>query len=77
MKSPTLALLEESGVAPTRENYLNLAFMGNPPSRLDPEEEAQLPKALQDGVRDNDKALFEKSQKKVEQAAKEAEAKQK
>jgi hypothetical protein len=71
MKSPTLALLEEAGVPPTRENFLNLAFMGNAPNRLDAEEEAQLPRPLRDAHRENDRAIFDRSTKKIEQAAQE------
>lgn len=65
MKSPTQALLEESGAAPTRENFLNLAFLGAPPSHLDAEEEAQLPKPYQEHMRDNDTKLRESSVKKM------------
>ena len=42
MKSPTLALLEESGAPITRENFLNLAFLGDV-DELDAEEESELP----------------------------------
>lgn len=65
-KSPTQALLEESGEAPTRENYLNLAFLGNPPSHLHPEEEDQLPTPLQKQYREMDKGLRETAKKKQE-----------
>lgn len=68
MKSPTLALLEESGEEPTRENYLNLAFLGHPPSTLHPEEEDQLPVQLQKGYRDLDKSLRDRAQKKADAA---------
>jgi len=54
MKSPTLALMEEAGVEPTRRNFLNLAYLGNEPERLDPEEEAELPRPLQDWYRVED-----------------------
>ena len=44
----TVNLLKEYGVPVTRENYLMLAFAGNPPQEpLDGEIEAELPKELQ------------------------------
>jgi hypothetical protein len=58
-KSPTLALLEESGAAPTRDNFLDLASLGNPQQL-----EAELPAPFQEKIRDNDRRLFESSQKK-------------
>jgi hypothetical protein len=43
----TIRLLEEYGIPVTRENYLHLAFMGNPPPEpLDGEIEAELPEEL-------------------------------
>ena len=74
-KSPTLALLEESGAAPTRDNFLNLASLGNP-QQLDAEEEAELPAPFQEKIRDNDRRLFESSQKKNFIAMKSPHAKQ-
>ena len=41
-------LLEKAGVPLTRENYLNMAYLGNPPKELEAEQEAELPKELQD-----------------------------
>ena len=32
----------------TRDNYLQIAYMGNPPEELDAEDEAELPEELQD-----------------------------
>ena len=43
MIDPTLALMKAYKAPLTRENYLNWAFNGNPPSTLDAEEEMQLP----------------------------------
>ena len=44
----TVRLLEQYGIPVTRENYLRLAFAGNPPEEpLDGEIEAELPKELQ------------------------------
>lgn len=46
-KDGTLETLEELGLPLTRENYLMLGFMGDPPEELDGEIEAMLP----DGIR--------------------------
>ena len=62
-KSPTLALLEEAGAAPTRDNFLNLASLGKS-QQLDAEEEAELPVPFQETIRENDRRLFESAQKK-------------
>lgn len=44
----TVKILESLGIPVTRENYLMLAFAGNPPEEpLDGELEAELPKELQ------------------------------
>ena len=44
---PTLQMLKEYGLPVTRENYLYVAFMGNPPEEpLDGEIEASLPPEL-------------------------------
>ncbi len=43
------AVIEEMikrGVPLTRDNYLDFAYLGNPPDELDAEEESQIPKAL-------------------------------
>jgi hypothetical protein len=44
----TIRLLEEYGIPVTRENYLNLAFAGNPPQELDAEVEAEIPDTFED-----------------------------
>jgi len=41
-------LLKKARVPVTRENYLNMAYLGNPPKELEAEQEAELPKELQD-----------------------------
>lgn len=41
--SPTLALLKESGESLTREEFLNLYFLGDVPDTIDPEIEAEFP----------------------------------
>jgi hypothetical protein len=46
--------MEEARVEPTRRNFLNLAYLGNEPEELDPEEEAELPRPLQDWYRVED-----------------------
>ena len=35
--------MKESGIPMTRENYLALAYFGNPPEHLTAEQEAELP----------------------------------
>ena len=72
MESPTLALLRESGEEPTRDNYLQLAFLGKPPKKLHPEDEAELPKPFQKGFTDLDTSLRDKSKKKKDKAAAES-----
>jgi hypothetical protein len=39
--------LKQHNIPVTRENYLDIAYMGNPPDVLDAEEEADLPEELQ------------------------------
>lgn len=39
----TLEYMKKNNVPLTRENYLDYAYLGNPPEALDAEEEAQLP----------------------------------
>jgi hypothetical protein len=41
--SPTLAWLSESDEPATREDFLNLYFMGDVPDTIDPEDEASFP----------------------------------
>jgi hypothetical protein len=42
-----LEFMEEHKIAPTRQNYLDIAFFGNPPEELDAEEEMALPEQFQ------------------------------
>ena len=42
-----LDFMKRNEIAETRENYLEIAFMGTPPEELDAEEEAELPLRLQ------------------------------
>lgn len=39
--------MKKLGVAHTRENYLDLAYMGAPPAKLTAEEEEHLPEEFQ------------------------------
>jgi len=43
-----LAMMKTHRIPMTRENYLALAYLGHPPAELDHEEEAELPKTLQE-----------------------------
>jgi hypothetical protein len=38
-----LELMKRHNIPESRENYLSLAYMGNPPAKLSAEEEFQLP----------------------------------
>jgi hypothetical protein len=42
-----LEYMKQHNIPVTRENYLDIAYMGNPPDVLDAEEEADLPEELQ------------------------------
>ncbi len=41
--NPMIAVLKHYGSPVNREEYINTAYMGKPPSKLDPESEAELP----------------------------------
>ena len=43
MSNLMIAILKHYGSPVNREEYINTAYMGKPPSRLDPESEAELP----------------------------------
>jgi hypothetical protein len=43
MDNPMIAVLKHYGAPLTRQEYLNTAYMGKPPAKLDPESEAELP----------------------------------
>ena len=43
---PIIELLDEYGIPVNRENYLNLAYLGDPPEELGAEEELTLPEQL-------------------------------
>jgi hypothetical protein len=42
-----LKFMNEHKIPLTRENYLEIAYMGTPPTELDAEEEAELPEQFQ------------------------------
>ena len=44
---PVSTWLIEHGYKVTRKNWLQIAYMGDPPEELEPEEEAELPEELQ------------------------------
>jgi hypothetical protein len=48
MSDIVLDKMKQLGVKPTRENYLDFAYLGTPPEKLSAEEEAMLPKGLTD-----------------------------
>lgn len=43
-----LDLMKQMGVEPTRENYIDCAYLGTPPDPWTPEDESELPDNLQD-----------------------------
>jgi hypothetical protein len=47
MANHTVEYMKKNGVPLTRENYLDYAYLGNPPAQLSAEEEAELPEGLQ------------------------------
>src|SRR5262249_8125569 len=42
-----LAFMKQHDIPLTRENYLDVAYLGNPPEELSAEEEAELPEEFQ------------------------------
>jgi hypothetical protein len=52
MEDPVEALMKLAGVAPTRQNYLDLAYLGKVLEELSAEEEAMLPKRYQSRTRE-------------------------
>jgi hypothetical protein len=53
MSDIVLDKMKQLGVKPTRENYLDFAYLGTPPEKLSAEEEAMLPK-LENEREEND-----------------------
>jgi hypothetical protein len=50
---PLVEYMKKHDIPVTRENYLSLAYLGNPPAELGPELEAELPSELTDEEDDN------------------------
>jgi hypothetical protein len=48
MEDIVLSKMKQLGVEPTRKNYLDFAYLGQPPAVLSAEEESQLPPQLQE-----------------------------
>ena len=46
--NPVIELLKEYGIPVNRENYLELAYMGDVPEELSAEEELELPEELRE-----------------------------
>ena len=55
MFSPTMKLMQRFGAAPTRENYLNFAYLGKPPAGDNPELEDTMPEQFRLPAREYDK----------------------
>jgi hypothetical protein len=51
--SVVLALMKHLGIQVTREKYLELAHLGEPPAEISAEEEADLPEHLQRAALEN------------------------
>jgi len=49
MSDIVLDKMKQENIPLTRENYLALAYLGNPPEELGAEEEAELPEEIQNG----------------------------
>jgi hypothetical protein len=47
MSDCVLDWMQKHDIPLTRENYLNAAYLGNPPKELSAEEEAELPEMFQ------------------------------
>jgi hypothetical protein len=47
-----LEKMKQTGIPMTRENYLELAYLGEPPAELSGEEETELPEQFQDESND-------------------------
>jgi hypothetical protein len=46
MKNAVVEEMKKLNVPLTRENYLDFAYLGNPPEELDAEEESEIPTEL-------------------------------
>jgi len=50
-----LRFMKEHNIPLTRENYLDVAYLGNPPGELSAEEEAELPEEFQQHSEDDER----------------------
>jgi hypothetical protein len=46
VRDAVIDFMKSRNIPLTRDNYLDFAYLGNPPEELDAEEESQIPKAL-------------------------------
>jgi hypothetical protein len=46
LTDPVVNFLKANGLAVTRDNYLSVAYLGNPPEELDAEQEAEIQNAI-------------------------------
>lgn len=60
MVNHTVEYMKKNGVPLTRENYLDYAYLGNPPSQLSAEEEAELPEEFKGAEPEETEDLTEK-----------------
>ena len=60
MVNHTLEYMKKNGVPLTRENYLDYAYLGNPPAQLSAEEEAELPEEFKGTEPEEKEELTEK-----------------
>ena len=54
----TFEYMKKNGVPLTREDYLDYAYLGNPPEHLTAEEEAQLPEQFREQPHDSEPSTF-------------------
>ncbi len=56
---PLVQIMKDHGIPITRENYLDLAYMGEAPEQLGAEQEADLPPSLQKTPKAKDNGVDE------------------
>jgi hypothetical protein len=59
--------MKKKGVPITRANYLDFAYFGSPPEVLDAEEEAELPKELQETQEEPEETASEPERNYIEE----------
>lgn len=72
MNNPILDVMDYYGDVRNRDNFIKTAYPGKPPSKLDPESEAELP---QDDVRFMEHRPGTHEEEKAEEMAKAAKSK--